>query len=237
MLKNKNILAVIPARGGSKGVKLKNIREVNGSPLVAITGKLIKQLDYVDKAVVSTDHEQIAKIAKESGLDIPFMRPESLSGDRIADWDVLYHALNECEKEDKKQYDIIVLLQPTSPLRKPEHVTRTVEKLIEGGYDAVWTVSKSDTKGHPLKQLTISGDILDYYDPRGSDIVARQQLKPLYFRNGAAYAITRECLVEKKSIKGNRLSWIIIEDPLVNIDTEMDFKLAEFFMKEFNIKI
>jgi CMP-N-acetylneuraminic acid synthetase len=222
---------VVPARGGSKGVKLKNIRTVKGVPLVALVGEVVKKLPYVDRAVVSTDHPRIAEIARESGLEAPFMRPEELSGDVVADADVLYHALQECENIDNRHYDIIVMLQPTSPFRKPEHVTATVEKLIQGGYDAVWTVSETDSKAHPLKQLVIRDDTLDYYDPAGADIIARQQLTPLYHRNGVAYAITRDCIVNKKSIKGDKTSFVVIDDLLVNIDTEFDFKLAEFIVR------
>jgi CMP-N-acetylneuraminic acid synthetase len=230
MIDNKSILVVVPARGGSKGVKLKNLRPLSGVPLVALVGKVVGQLTYVDRAVVSTDHAEIAQAAKDSGLEAPFMRPAELSGDRIADWDVLNHALLSCEKLDKRQYDIILMLQPTSPFRQPQHVTSTVEKLIAGGYDAVWTVSQTDSKAHPLKQLIVREDKLDYYDPAGADIIARQQLKPTYHRNGVAYAISRECLIDKKSIKGDRASFVIIDDVLVNIDTEFDFKLAEFML-------
>lgn len=232
MIGDRSILVIVPARGGSKGVKLKNIRTINSVPLVALVGQLVKKLDYVDRAVVSTDHPRIAEIARESGLDVPFMRPETLSGDIVADWDVLHHALLECEKIDHRQYDVVVMLQPTSPFRKPEHVTETVEKLIKGGYDAVWTVSKTDSKAHPLKQLVIRDDRLDYYDPAGASIIARQQLTPVYHKNGVAYAITRDCLINKKSIKGDKTSFVVIDDLLVNIDTELDFKLAEFVLQE-----
>jgi CMP-N,N'-diacetyllegionaminic acid synthase len=232
MIDNKFILAVVPARGGSKGVKLKNLRPLNGVPLVALVGKVVRQLVYVDRAVVSTDHSEIAAVAQDAGLEAPFMRPPELSGDRIADWDVLNHALLSCEKRDNRQYDIIVMLQPTSPFRKPEHVTEAVKKLIAGGYDAVWTVSETDSKAHPLKQLTIRGDRLDYYDPAGAEVIARQQLNPMYHRNGVAYVITRECLIGKKSIKGADTSFVVIEDVLVNIDTEIDFKLAEFMLAQ-----
>jgi CMP-N-acetylneuraminic acid synthetase len=232
MIDNKTILVVVPARGGSKGVKLKNLRPLNGVPLVALVGKVVRQLVYVDRAVVSTDHAEIARVATDSGLEAPFMRPAEFSGDRIADWDVLNHALLSCESLDNRQYDIILMLQPTSPFRQPEHVTAAVTKLIEGGYDAVWTVSETDSKAHPLKQLIIREDRLDYYDPAGADIIARQQLKPMYHRNGVAYAITRDCILRQKSIKGENASFVVIDDVLVNIDTEMDFKLAEFMLAQ-----
>ncbi len=237
MIDGKTILVVVAARGGSKGVKLKNIHPVNGIPLVALVGRVVEQLPYIDRAVVSTDHPEIAKVSKESGLDAPFMRPAEISGDNIADWDVLHHALCACEETDKKTYDVVVLLPPTSPLRTPAHVTATVKKLINGGYDAVWTVSETDSKEHPLKQLVIRDDRLDYYDAAGSQIISRQQLTPVYHRNGAAYAMTRDCIVNKKNIKGDKTSAIIIDDPLVNIDTELDFTLAEFFIQKFGITL
>ena len=234
MIADKKILVVVPARGGSKGVKLKNIRPLGGVPLVALVGQVVNQLPYVDRAVVSTDHSEIAKIAEESGLGAPFMRPEELSGDIVADAPVLHHALMACEKIDNRQYDVVVMLQPTSPFRKPAHVTAAVNKLIEGGYDAVWTVSKTDSKAHPLKQLVIDNDRLDYYDPAGAAIIARQQLRPVYHRNGVAYVMTRELIADKKAIKGEKTSVVVIEDPLVNIDTEDDFKLAEFMLEQEN---
>jgi len=232
MLEKKTILVVVPARGGSKGVKLKNIRTINGVPLVALVGQVVKGLPYVDRAVVSTDHPEIAAIARESGLDVPFMRPEELSGDIISDGPVLHHALTECERIDNRRYDVVVMLQPTSPFRKPKHVTAAVEKLITGGYDAVWTVSETDPKAHPLKQLVIRKDILDFYEPAGANIIARQQLTPVYHKNGVAYVMTRNCILNTKNIKGEMTSFVVIDEFMVNIDTELDFKLAEFILRQ-----
>ena len=232
MLNGKTILVVVPARGGSKGITLKNIYPLNGKPLIVYTGEVVRQLPYVDRAVVSTDHPEIAKIAQSCGLDAPFYRPGSLSGDRIGDWDVLNHALGELERIDGRHYDVIVMLQPTSPFRKPEHVTKTIITLIEGNYDAVWTVNKTDSKAHPLKQLVIKENQLDYYDPAGAMIIARQQLTPVYHRNGIAYAIQRACLLEKKSIKGDHTGAVIIEELVANIDTKFDILFAEFLLQK-----
>lgn len=230
MIDGKKILAVVPARGGSKGIKLKNIQPLNGVPLVAIVGNLIKQLPYIDKAIVSTDHPEIARVALESGLEAPFMRPESISGDIISDWDVLHHALLEAEDKYNTTYDIIVMLQPSSPLRKPEHVTATINKLIQEDLDAVWSVSETDSKAHPLKQLVLKNNRLDYYDEKGAQVISRQQLQPVYHRNGAAYAISRDCLIKQKTIKGIKTSAVVINDLLVNIDTEFDLRLTEIFL-------
>ena len=233
MLYEKRILVIVPARGGSKGVKLKNIRPLNGIPLVALVGRIVKQLDYIDRAVVSTDHPDIARVARESGLDVPFMRPESISGDMVSDWDVLYHALVATEEDDGETYDIIIMLQPTSPFREPEHVTATVKKLIEGNFDSVWTISETDSKSHPSKQLILNGEIVEYYDPEnGPKIVARQQLSPVYHVNGLAYAFNRECLVNQKNRKGKKTSAVVIKETVVNIDTEFDFELAEILIEK-----
>jgi CMP-N,N'-diacetyllegionaminic acid synthase len=227
MVESKRILAVVPARGGSKGVPLKNIRPVAGIPLIAHTARTISECPFIDRAVVSTDGEAIARIAEESGLAAPFRRPESLSGDRIADWDVLVHALVEMERIDACVYDVVMMLQPTSPLRKPSQLIKVLETLILERYDSVWTVSETDVKFHPLKQLVITDGRLDYFDPRGRDIIARQQLGKAYHRNGLAYAMTRACLLNEKKIMGAKAGAVIISDPVVNIDTLEDFRTLE----------
>jgi CMP-N-acetylneuraminic acid synthetase len=117
-------------------------------------------------------------------------------------------------------------------------VSRTVEMLVRGSWDAVWTVSESDSKAHPLKQLTIEHGPggqdpgrLGYYDPAGKAIIARQQLTPLFHRNGIAYAITRDCLLGQKTIMGARTGALLIDGPAISIDTEWDIDLCEFLMR------
>ncbi len=227
-LEGRRILVVVPARGGSKGIALKNLQPVAGRALVAHVGDLVATLPWVDRAVVSTDHLLIRETAIESGLQAPFMRPQELSGDRVGDVDVLRHALSATEADDGSRYDIVVMLQPTSPLRRAEHVTATVEKLIREGVDAVWTVSPTESKSHPLKQLRLDAHgRLDYYDPRGADIIARQQLETVYHRNGVAYALTRSCLLDAGSLKGAAASAVVIDEPMVSIDTMADMAEVE----------
>lgn len=230
MIDNRRVLAVVPARGGSKGIPLKNLRPVLGVPMVARVGEVVRALPTIDRAVVSTDHEEIARVAEANGIAAPFRRPPEISGDRIGDWDVLVHALHEMERLDGITYDIIVMLQPTSPLRRPEHVQAAIEMLVEGSWDTVWTLSETDSKEHPLKQLTVTAGQLDYYDPAGKGVIARQQLKPVYHRNGIAYAMTRDCLVNQGGIKGHRSGGLVLEGHFVSIDTEWDIALAEFIM-------
>jgi CMP-N-acetylneuraminic acid synthetase len=119
------------------------------------------------------------------------------------------------------------MVQPTCPLRRPEHVTAAVEKLVHEDLDAVWTVTPSDLKLHPLKQLTLGEGRLRFYDPAGAAIVARQQLVPVYHRNGAAYAIARACLLEQRALLGERSGAIVIQEEMISIDTLDDFEAVE----------
>jgi len=230
MIGDRSVLAVVPARGGSKGIPLKNLKTVGGRPLVALVGDVVRQVPEIDSAVLSTDHDEIARVGAAAGLKADFRRPPEISGDRIGDWAVLHHALLAAEALESRRYDIVVMLQPTSPLRRPADVSATIRTLVDGGYDSVWTVSETDSKAHPLKQLTVTDGRLDYYDSRGGNIVARQELQPVYHRNGVAYAITRECLVEQRTIKGCLSGACVIEGHQLSIDSEWDIALVEFVL-------
>ncbi len=231
MIGSHRILVVVPARGGSKGIPMKNLLPVAGKPLLVHTAELITKLGWVDRAVVSTDHLVIRDTALDHGLDVPFMRPTELSGDRIGDVDVLVHALQATEQDDGQHYDVVVMLQPTSPLRQARHVEATVRKLIDEKLDAVWTVSPTDLKAHPLKQLNVDDNgQMSYYDPAGAAIIARQQLKPVYHRNGVAYALRRETLLEQAALMGERNGAVIIDEPQISIDTLDDVKRVEHFL-------
>lgn len=231
MRAGRRILVVVPARGGSKGVPLKNLQPVGGRPLVTRVGEVVAELEWVDRAVVSTDHLLIREAAMAAGLEAPFLRPPALSGDRIGDVEVLAHALGATEEEDGRCYDAVVMLQPTSPLRTAAHVTATIDKLLEESLDAVWTVSRTDSKAHPLKQLVIGADgRLDYFDARGESIIARQQLEPVFHRNGVAYVLTRECLLEQRTLLGRRAAALLLDEELVSIDTPEDLERADLLL-------
>jgi CMP-N,N'-diacetyllegionaminic acid synthase len=228
MIGGRSVLAIVPARGGSKGIRLKNLREVGGQSMIARVGKVIQAAPEIDRAVVSTDHAGIAEAAQRAGIAAPFYRPPDLSGDVVGDYDVLVHALQATEAADQRNYDIVVMLQPTSVLRTAGEVSAAIRMLIEGQWDSVWTVSSTDSKAHPLKQLTVSNGALHYYDPAGARIVARQQLEPVYHRNGVAYVMSRACLVEQRTILGARAGALVLARPHISIDTEWDICLAEF---------
>ncbi len=228
-----NILIVVPARGGSKGIKLKNLQKINGDSLIKITSDVISNLSFNYTAIVSTDHPEIAKEAKKYNLEVPFMRPKSISGDLISDWEVLYHSLTEMEIISKKKFDIVLMLQPTSPIRTEADIEECIDKLMNGNFDAVWTVSKIDLKFHPKKILTIEDNRLSFYDNDAKNIIARQQLDECYIRNGICYALTRDCILNHKNIYGEKLGYCITEKEIVNIDTIDDLIDAkDIFLKK-----
>ncbi len=232
MIGNRRVLAVVPARGGSKGVPLKNIQPLMGVPLLAWVAPIVRAVPLIDRTVVSTDHAEIAAVARAAGLDVPFMRPAELSADRVPDLPVLQHALGEMERLDATRYDIVVMLQPTAPLRTAAEVRQAIEMLVGEGWDAVWTVSASDAKYHPLKQLVVEQRAIDYYDAAGASVVARQQLSTLYHRNGVAYALTRACVLDQGALKGARTGALVCSDMHISIDTRTDFKMVEWFLKD-----
>jgi CMP-N,N'-diacetyllegionaminic acid synthase len=234
MYKGKSVLAIVPARGGSKGIKLKNLARVGGESLIQWVGRFIKDCNkskIIDMAIVSTDHEDIAKAARAVEIQTPFVRPHQLSGDYVSDIEVLTHALIEAEKATAQEFDIVVMLQPTCPFRRTQHLTDALEKLIKEDLESVVTVSEGDSKHHPLKQLKISRGMLTYLDQGGKDIIARQQLEPLFYRNGAVYVLTRECVLKRKETIGPNTGALVCNEKLVNIDTPDDLLYANFLVE------
>lgn len=232
MYEGRKILAVIPARGGSKGLPLKNLRQLMGVPLVGLAAKVAQAVRIIDRIVVSTDHEEIANIAMQHGVDVPFRRPPKLSGDIVGDVDVLIHALEATEADDSQTYDVLVMLQPTSPLRRPEHVATAIKKCIDENFDAVWTISPTDLKAHPLKQLRCTDSRISLYDPVGAKIIARQQLSMVYHRNGVAYVMTRECLLRQRTLLGKRTGAVVLEGHHISVDTEWDLQLLRCILAQ-----
>jgi CMP-N,N'-diacetyllegionaminic acid synthase len=236
MYKGQKILAVVPARGGSKGIKLKNLRLVAGKSLVAWVGTVLQQATMVDKKIVSTDHKGIAEEAVRNGIEAPFVRPESLSGDFISDLQVLGHALQAADAFYAETFDVILMLQPTSPARTGQQIEDVIKKLVDEDLDAVWTVSPTDLKYHPLKQLMISDEgLMDFFLEEGKSVIARQQLKPVYHRNGICYGFTRACLLQQQVIKGKRTGAVIVEGKIPNIDTVEDLAYAEEVIRKMEL--
>ena len=234
MINNKNVLCVIPARGGSKGIPFKNMIKINGKSLIKIAAECAHKCKFIDRIILSTDSEIIAEEGRKCRIKVPFLRPKRLSGDRISDFQVLEHALKTLEKKEKKTYEYIIMLQPTSPLRDYKDIETCIYKIHSENWDSIWTISKSDPKNHPLKQLNLDkSNNLSLYDKKGNEIIARQQLSTLFYRNGVAYVMTRECILDQKSIMGKNSGGYLIDSHQISIDNPNDIKLAEYYM---NIK-
>lgn len=230
MINGKKILAIVPARGGSKGVKKKNLRKIMGVPLVGIAGKILDLIPEIDYKLVTTDSEEIASEAIKYGLEVPFKRPSELSGDRVGDIPVLKHALNWYLKNKDADIDVILMIQPTSPMRKIKHINQCLNKLILGKFDSVITISETNLKYHPYKQLVTNKQNLKWFDQSmGDKIVTRQDLLPTYHKNGACYAINSFFLLNSNKEAtpiGKNSSYIITED-MISIDEINDFKIIE----------
>jgi N-acylneuraminate cytidylyltransferase len=220
------VLGVIPARGGSKGVPGKNIKLLGDRPLIAHTIATALAARRLTQTIVSTDSEEIAAVARRFGAEVPFLRPAELAQDRSPAIPVLQHALGEVEKGGAV-YDAVLMLQPTTPLRRRDDIDGALDLLERSGADSV--ISVVDVGGHhPARMKYLEGDRL--IDPpfcEERENQPRQELRPMYLRNGAIYAVRRGVLLGG-SLKGTDCrAWIMPIERSVNIDTPDDFELAE----------
>jgi CMP-N,N'-diacetyllegionaminic acid synthase len=231
VLKGRRLLAVVPARAGSKGIPDKNMRQVAGSTLIARAGRILGQLDFLDARIISTDSPTYAEEGRRHGLDAPFMRPAALSDDSASAIETLQHALVEAERAYRAPFDVVLIIEPTSPLRRAEDIAAASSLLIESGADSVVSVSAVDTRFNPRKVLTLSAGRLGFFAEGGARVVNRQELgERLYWRNGICYALTRDCLITKSTIFTDHTLPLVIDRPVVNVDDPIDLELAEFFL-------
>lgn len=219
------ILAIIPARGGSKGVLYKNIRLLAKKPLIAYTIQEALKVKEIDRTIVSTDDKQIANVAKKYGAEVPFLRPKNLAKDITPTEPVLTHTLEWLEKKEGYKPDIVVLLQPTSPFRKAKHIKEAINQFLKK--DCQTLISVSQCKKY-LYQLSPKGFLKPLYKTRKR----RQERKPSYLENGAIY-ITYPSFVKKGKIFGKKISYLIM-DPIssLGLDDYLDFEQAEFYLKK-----
>jgi len=229
------ILAVIPARGGSKGIPRKNLCQIAGISLVGHAAKVAQSLEWIDRTVLSTDDEEIAEEGRAHGLDVPFIRPAELATDTALSHHVWKNAWLTSEEHLQEQYDISVLLEPTSPLRRPEDITLTVGALVESNCDAAATVSRAPAHFTPHKCLTLDEKgIIGFYHQNGQQFSIRQKIPDYYFRNGICYALKRYTLLEKGFIIEENCKAIVMERQVVNIDDQHDLEYAEFLFQRYN---
>lgn len=224
------ILGLIPARGGSKGVPGKNIKLLGGKPLIQYSIEVAFQ-SKLDKVLVSTDDYAIATIAKECGAKVPFMRPFELATDTAMSIDATKHALIQIEKLDEIEYDAVMLLQPTSPFRLVSDLNDAIELLVSNP-DADSVISVVDVEAHhPARMKYIeNGRLIDPLFAEEHEGQNRQELTPMYLRNGSIY-LTRRNTILAGSYKGkNCMALIMPGERSVNIDTSFDFEYAEWFL-------
>jgi len=222
MYQGHRILAVIPARGGSKGVPRKNIRLLAGKPLVTWTIEQAAQSRYIDRVIVSSEDEEICQVAKQSGAEVPFVRPMELASDTASGVDVLCHAVENAGAD----YDYVVLLQPTSPLRESTDIDAAIECCVSRTAKSVVSVAEATKSPYWMYQVQEGGKLTPFVENAASN---RQQLPQSYALNGAVYVLEVAALLESRKILDEQtLGYVMPEERSYDIDTETDFLICEF---------
>ena len=235
----KKVLAVIPARGGSKGIPRKNIKLLAGKPLIAWMIDAAKNSKQVTRVIVSTDDEEIAAIAREYGAEVPFLRPKDIAADLSTDVEFLTHALDFLKEKEGYEPDIVLRLPPTSPLARAEHIDEGIETLLSNDeLDAVrpiveaskhpykfWNVNKEEKTLEPF----LSKEFTGFDEPHN---LPRQLFPKVYMHTGAMDVMRPRTVLELKSTSGKRLGYFFMSpEDSVNIDSPMDFEIAEILLK------
>jgi CMP-N-acetylneuraminic acid synthetase len=231
-----NILGLIPARAGSKGIPNKNIRELVGKPLIAYTFRAASGSQNLTRVVLTTDSERIAALGREYGIEVPFVRPGSLAQDNTPMFCVIEHALDWLQTNQDYQPDVIVLLQPTAPLRTAKHIDASVELLHHSGADTVISVTPVPSHHHPAWQLVHHPDegLCLYTGSSLRQVVTRRQdLSITFTRNGAVYAVRQHIIRQRHSLYGDCcIPYVMPPEESVNVDSLLDLKLAEILLQE-----
>ena len=230
--KENTVLAVIPARGGSKRIPHKNLRKINGVSLIGHAAMIAKSLSWIDKIILSTDDERIAEEGQIYDIDVPFIRPPELATDTSTSVAMWKHAWLSAEKKYNMRFNISVLLEPTSPLRIPEDIESTVKTLITNSCSAAVTVSKIPADNTPPKTLLIreKGYLGSYL--KGGFKYNSHNISDYYCLNGICYAVKRKTLLEKGHIVEEDCLPVIIGRNIVNIDEHIDLERATYFLSK-----
>ena len=226
------ILGLIPARGGSKGVPRKNIKLLLGKPLIAYTIEQALSSLLLNQVILSTDDHEIASIAKDYGLEVPFMRPEELATDEATTFDVVKHTLDYFQSEGKI-FDAVCILQVTSPYRPSGSIDESINAFIKSKPDSLISVRKIPDEYNPQWAFKMShNNRLETFSDEKEIISRRQDLPIYYHRDGAIYITLIDTIKNKGSLLGETILSYPIDSPkLINIDTEEDWDEAERFFK------
>ncbi|WP_246943862.1 cytidylyltransferase domain-containing protein [Bacillus pinisoli] len=225
MYKNKSFLAVIPARGGSKGIPGKNIINVNGKPLIQYTIDAAMDSKYLDRVVVSTDDSEIALVSTKCGAEVPFLRPPYLADDTAKTIDVLIHALEELNN-DGCNYDYIVLLQPTQPLRTAEQIDLSIQKIVHENEESL--VSITEVNEHPILFRTLDSNGMVHNMLSTDSTVRRQDFPKIYKVNGAIYINKiNHNFNSNTSLNDNKLAFVMEQKFDIDIDEPHDIEVLK----------
>lgn len=223
-------MAIIPARSGSKGLRDKNIKLLDGKPLMAYTIEAALKSGCFEKVFVSTDSQVYADIAMQYGADASFLRTPENSGDRAGSWDVVREVVGTFESKGL-YYDEIMLLQPTSPLRDCDDIQQSIMLLQRKNANAI--ISVTEMEHSPIWSNTLPEDgCMDNFENMEYINLSRQELPTFYRYNGAIYLLKTMELYEEIMFKKKCFAYIMPKEKSIDIDTEFDFKIAELFLKE-----
>ena len=224
------LLAIIPARGGSKGIPRKNLRLIGDKPLICWTIECAKAASSVERVIVTTDDEEIAQTALKSGAEVPFMRPASLAQDDTSGVDPIWHALDWLEKNEGYRPQHAVMLQPTSPLRTAQDIEMAYRIALAKDPGAVIGVSESTQHPHWTKRIDDEGCLIDFVDQYKA-VSRRQDLPAAYIVNGAIYMFSRmEFLREKSWFRPKAYPYVMPHERSLDIDSLWDFYVTDLIV-------
>lgn len=223
-------VAIIPARAGSKGLPGKNVRSLDGQPLIAWSVRAALASRYIDRVVVSSNDRQAIEAAMAAGADVPFVRPDELAADDTASEPVILHALDQLALDQPEcQYDVVVLLQPTSPLRRTEDIDGCLERLEATGAPAVLSVTLSPKSPFWMLNMDEAGRLSRMFETTAT---RRQDLPPAWLPNGAVYAARIDWFRHNGGFLGpGTLGYAMPAERSIDIDTALDFAMAEYLMR------
>jgi CMP-N,N'-diacetyllegionaminic acid synthase len=227
----KEILAIIPARGGSKGVLRKNIRKLNGVPLIAYTIEAAMKSKYINRVVVSTEDTEIRDVSLIYGAEVPYLRPDEFASDHSPTIDSIVHMVTWLREKEEYIPDFICLLQCTSPFRNYKHIDEALDVMFKSKMEGIISVCEAEV--NPYWANIIKDNKLQYFIEGGKSITRRQDLPKIYRINGAIYIIeTSKLLLSKTFETENITAYIMSNVDSIDIDTELDFKFAELIINQ-----
>ena len=231
MIAERKVLALVPARGGSKGLPGKNVRSLCGRPLIQWSIDTALACKEIDAVVVSTDDEQITEVAASAGAEVPFLRPSALAGDRASSIDVVIHALDFLESKGRV-FDIVLLLEPTSPLRETADIQVALQRMVATGAAAIVSVCRAEST-HPAFMFRTTGQgCLEPFMSVSPTGVRRQEIEPLFYLEGSLYASTVEALRKRRSFyHKDTLAYEVAKWKALEIDDIEDFQMVEAIAK------